>query len=742
MHRKHTILATLALTLAFGTCLAVQAEAKKTAPAKAVKKAQAKAKPKRKRRPPNPALKPIQDTPGLPRVLLIGDSISIGYTIPTRKLLDGKANVHRPRANCGPTSRGVEHIDDWLGSGKWDVIHFNWGLHDLKYMDDGKRQVPPDAYEKNLATLVARMKETAAKLIWCSTTPVPEGKLRPPRKNADVILYNTIARKIAEKNGIAIDDLYAFAVPRLKQIQRPANVHFTPEGSRVLAHKVAASILDALGKPDEARKLLGRVAETGAEVKAPAPDLLAVVRAYADAMIAKGRDRYGTVHSPLFAVTLNRKTMALPEDDTLKALQNLKRESWGIRPHDRMLTGANPMHDENLYQVLYALAKLTGKERYGAEADKALTFFFENCQSDATGLMAWGEHIGWDFNTDKIIDKPAGMTHEYFRPWVLMTRCFDLAPKAARRFAAGVWAHQIGDPKTGNFSRHARYDKHGPGKNSEYPRHGGFYIHTWATAYERTKDPVFLKAIETLVDYFDGRRSPKTDAIPAESSKRSQGKMMWPPSNVSLAIDLWDGAAKVPDPLASKMRKSAARTDQVFLKLPHDVSPKGKGFVKIANTHSADARQWSGRNAYARMWATGYGDQTEAAMADLCMLRYRQNRDEGYKKLIVGAARRYLSSEPNIDFPVYPGTLGDVILLMLSAREITGENVFLERAEDFARRAVSMFVDDVSPLPKASSKHDHYEAITRADTLMMSLLKLWATKRKPDAKLELVYTDR
>ena len=55
---------------------------------------------------PNPAMAKVEDVPGLPRVLLIGDSISIGYTAPVREMLKGVANVHRPLTNCGPTTRG------------------------------------------------------------------------------------------------------------------------------------------------------------------------------------------------------------------------------------------------------------------------------------------------------------------------------------------------------------------------------------------------------------------------------------------------------------------------------------------------------------------------------------------------------------------------------------------------------------------------------------------------------------
>jgi acyl-CoA thioesterase-1 len=196
---------------------------------------------------PDPAFAPVKDDPALPRVLIIGDSISIGYTVPTRERLAGKANVHRIPANGGPTSNGLAKIKGWLGTDRWDVIHFNWGLHDLK-RDSDKHQVSLDEYEKNLRELVRLLQETKAKLIWASTTPVPAGKLVPPRSNDDVIAYNAAARRIMDENSIAIDDLYEFALPRLKEIQQPMNVHFTQSGSTALAEQVAAAIEKQLPK--------------------------------------------------------------------------------------------------------------------------------------------------------------------------------------------------------------------------------------------------------------------------------------------------------------------------------------------------------------------------------------------------------------------------------------------------------------------------------------------------------------
>ncbi len=164
------------------------------------RRARSRRSPRRQRRKPKAACGTrlrrwprSRTSPDLPRVLLIGDSISIGYTLPVRELLRGKANVHRIPTNGGPTMRGLESIGQWLGDGHWDVIHFNWGLHDLKLID-GKHQVPIEDYEKNLAGLAKTLEATGAKLIWCSTTPVPEGAAG--RQTADVVEYNAMARKI------------------------------------------------------------------------------------------------------------------------------------------------------------------------------------------------------------------------------------------------------------------------------------------------------------------------------------------------------------------------------------------------------------------------------------------------------------------------------------------------------------------------------------------------------------------
>lgn len=486
----------------------------------------------------------------------------------------------------------------------------------------------------------------------------------------------------------------------------------------------------------------------GGQTPSDASRLLTVVRQYADTLLAEGRDRYGDEASPLVAAILDRETLQLPKGERLEELRNLPRSQWEIRPQDRILTGANPMHDQNLYQVLYALAEVTGADQYREAADTILKTFFSTCQHSETGLLGWGEHSGWDFRTGTFIDRPGeegwGYVHEFFRPWVLWEQSFDLAPGACRRFARGLWKHQIDDSKTGNFSRHARIDRHDPGQNSEYPRHGGFYIATWAHAYQETGEEVFLRAIRTLVEYFNERRSPQSDALPAESASRSQGKLVWPHSSLGLAVDLHRHAARVPDPLSQRMKSTAQRTDEVFLRLDHRLDDDGWGFVTACDTDTLEPGDVRGadRRFTARKWATGYGDATDARIALICHLRYQQTEDERYRRLIMDTADRYLEGRPDSSIPLFPGTMGHVLLLETAAAEMTGADRYRTRAHDLADFALETFWSGANPLPRASSHHSHYEAITRADTLVMALLRLWGKEQDRDRSLSLRFNDR
>jgi len=453
-----------------------------------------------------------------------------------------------------------------------------------------------------------------------------------------------------------------------------------------------------------------------------AEDYLQRVRAYADCMLGQGCDRYGAVHSPLLAECLDRHTLRMLEGDALARVAGIPFSVWGIRPHDRMLTAANPMHSEGLYLVLYALTDVTGQTRYAAEADRSLQFFFEHCQSPATGLFYWGEHAGWDLNRDAPMEGRAANTHEFYRPWLLWDRCYRLAPAACVRFARGLWEHQIGDHRTGDYSRHAAIDKHGPGTEAPYARHGGFYVLTWARAYQQTKEPVFLQAIETVVDMQERTRQGEGMLVGGSKKRGSRTKQ-----DLNLAISLWDAATQVPDPLAAKLRKAAAANDDPG-----------------ARTTQLTAWAVDQKPPAENLWTSGYGNSGGEIAGPAClrMVRWRQTHAPAYRRAVLKTADRYVGLPIDRSYPVHPGTVGKVLWVLLAAHELSGDGRYLAGAERLAAEACGLFMGDGCPLPKASHQHDHYEAVTGADTLMMALLELWARRQPPPRQLNLPYIDR
>jgi hypothetical protein len=195
----------------------------------------------------------------LPRVLIIGDSISLGYTPLVRERMKGTAVITHNPGNAKHSSYGVTSLDAWLKSGTWDVIHFNWGLWDLCYRHpesknqghrdkvNGSVETPLEDYQKNLETLVLRLKESGAELIWASTTIVPAGEVG--RRVGDDVAYNAVAAKVMTKHGVVINDLHRLTKGFPKELfAGSGDVHYKKAGSEKLADQVVQSISTSLKK--------------------------------------------------------------------------------------------------------------------------------------------------------------------------------------------------------------------------------------------------------------------------------------------------------------------------------------------------------------------------------------------------------------------------------------------------------------------------------------------------------------
>jgi uncharacterized protein YyaL (SSP411 family) len=353
------------------------------------------------------------------------------------------------------------------------------------------------------------------------------------------------------------------------------------------------------------------------------------------------------------------------------------------------MNGANPMLDQNLLRVFYALTEITGDQRYAKVADEELTWFFNNTMSPKTSLLPWGEHLSWDVILDAPISGGDEMMHEYARPWMLWDRCFALVPEPSRRFALGVWEHQIANHRTGGFDRHAPYFEHGPVDGKDFARHGAFYIGTWCYAWKYTKDETFLRAIEAILARFERKRVQKDGSLAATLGP----------------LDLEIAATMVPDPLAKRLRDFAAKEDELVLL---DLQKQIAGGTNI---YTPTKRQ------------NGYSAGTLASSAMFCLGRYEQTRHPALRDLIIKVADLYHDSQPDEDVDAWPQSFAHVISTQVAAHRLTGKPVYLKEAQRFAQMAVEIFWQD-NPLPRASKQTGHYEAITGGDSLALALLEV------------------
>lgn len=273
-----------------------------------------------------------------------------------------------------------------------------------------------------------------------------------------------------------------------------------------------------------------------------------MARAYVDAMLTYGRDHYGDRHSPSFVDTINLRTMSMPREtsaETTRLYQSLFRAADSS-------TGCNPMYHIDLHQLLDVLSDVTGEAKYRQAAKDSIQWFFRNTQSDVTGFVAWGEHLAWDLVEDRITlaaregDRVfVSDIHEFYGPWIHWKTTCEVAPEQAKRFAMGLWEHQIADHETCEFSRHARYSKHAPGKGYEFLRQVGFYLDTWASVYAATKDERMLKPIEQFLKALRKWQNPDSGLLPFEGRSPNVAFIL---HNLSFAVDGWEASTKLPDP--------------------------------------------------------------------------------------------------------------------------------------------------------------------------------------------------
>lgn len=202
-------------------------------------------------------------------VLLVGDSIRLGYQQQVAELLEDDIHIYAPEENCRFTKYALWGMHAWMetwGNPHIDLVHWNTGIWDLHHATaDGELFTSLDEYVRENERMYYQMRSYASKLVWA--TIIPAGKvldekvkvnalinseesgpapiyLGAPQKewNENVRRYNEAARRMYESHGVIINDLYAVLMPKLEENLSEDGCHPNERGYNLLAQQVAQTI--------------------------------------------------------------------------------------------------------------------------------------------------------------------------------------------------------------------------------------------------------------------------------------------------------------------------------------------------------------------------------------------------------------------------------------------------------------------------------------------------------------------
>jgi lysophospholipase L1-like esterase len=193
----------------------------------------------------------------LKKVVLIGDSIRIGYQPYVIENLKGFAQIWVPDENGRTTDNIIYNLNNWVRKQNPDILHINAGLHDIRTLSwelgPGNTIVSPRHYMKNLETIFSWIQEYVnCKVIWATTTPVIDEYVKAGHKRAgdftrydeDVQKFNKIASRVAKRFDVPVNDLYTYVKEEIgMQEIKKDGVHFTDTGYKLLGERVAEIIL-------------------------------------------------------------------------------------------------------------------------------------------------------------------------------------------------------------------------------------------------------------------------------------------------------------------------------------------------------------------------------------------------------------------------------------------------------------------------------------------------------------------
>jgi len=460
----------------------------------------------------------------------------------------------------------------------------------------------------------------------------------------------------------------------------------------------------------------------------PAKGYLYYAKSFADTMIAEGTDRYGKIHSPMFASLIDMETHRNPLDTP--------GNSPGQRYGDRSIHGGNLFQDVMLLQALDNISAITGNKKYRQAVTDYLSFFLENCPLPKTGLFPWGEHAYWNFYEEK----PASDKHEYLGgiPNSFWERLWKINPKAVQGEADGLLNH-ITNLDNFHFDRHANIYNPLPiprkrAYGMDFPRHGGFYIGLWTFVHSKTGEAKYLNWSQKMIDHHWRMRNKKSGLPPGKAGARNAAVM----TAFAEALNLLEAAELLPQgEVRGRYEEVAKAYIDSVMRLPHKAT-KGQLCIDFLQNSTPEK---PAEPKYGEPYRYGYGGGFSADYANLMLAAYRMTRDQRGLKLAEGCAEFYAAhNPPPITECVYARVYATIIGLFLDLYDISQKDQYLVQAKRYAKLAIENLYHN--GLFRGATNIDHYEAEMMVGNLVYNLVWLHALDQKADIKIEPNYFNR
>ena len=192
------------------------------------------------------------------KIILLGDSIRMGYDKYAKMALEGVAEVYSPEENCRFTQYMLRFIHKWVGDSGFgedtDLVHFNVGLWDVIQIMYDEPITPIDVYEQYLHRICKRIRECCpkAKIVFATSTPIHQANYESVkhefwRSNETIKAYNAVAVKVMKEHGIEVNDLYALMEGAPDHYFSDRTHYYTKDATEVMTGRVLQVIEEQIG---------------------------------------------------------------------------------------------------------------------------------------------------------------------------------------------------------------------------------------------------------------------------------------------------------------------------------------------------------------------------------------------------------------------------------------------------------------------------------------------------------------